>query len=124
MGRGIAMRNNHLGALRCPNPENLGSWEFQEFHLDANFILLTITVHMAAQGIAPLIWMPICDYVGRRLLLIATLAIFVGANAGLLVSDSFLSLMLLRVAQALGSSHLSTTGETPLSLRLSGVSFP
>ena len=85
----------------------------QEFHLDGTFILLTITVHMAVHGITPLIWMPLCDYFGRRPILIAALAIFVSANAGLLFSTSFLGLMLLRGAQAFGSVHLTTIGEIP-----------
>ncbi|KAF4626811.1 hypothetical protein G7Y89_g11352 [Cudoniella acicularis] len=82
----------------------------REFHLNAELVLLTITIHMAVQGIATLIWMPLCDYFGRRLTLIATLTIFEGANAGLLFSNGFVSLMLLRAVQALGSAHLSTIG--------------
>jgi MFS family permease len=66
---------------------------------------------MASQGIAPLIWMPLCDYFGRRLTLIATLVVFVGANAGLLFAKKISSLMLLRAAQAFGSAYLSTLGE-------------
>jgi MFS family permease len=67
---------------------------------------------MAVQGISPFVWMPLGDYFGRRFALIATLAIFVGANTGLLFSNSFLSLMLLRAAQAFGSADLPIIGET------------
>ncbi len=66
---------------------------------------------MAAQGMAPLVWMPIGDYFGRRFALIATLAVFVGANAGLIFSKSFLSLMLLRALQAFGSANFPMIGE-------------
>jgi MFS family permease len=66
---------------------------------------------MAVQGIAPLVWMPLGECVGRRLALIATLAVFVGANAGLLFSNNFLSLMLLRAAQAFGSADLPLLGK-------------
>jgi MFS family permease len=74
---------------------------------------------MAVQGIAPLVWMPLGDYFGRRFVLTATLVVFVGSNIGLLFSKSFLSLILLRAAQALGSADLPIVGEiilTPPSL--------
>ncbi|KAH9205326.1 major facilitator superfamily domain-containing protein [Leptodontidium sp. 2 PMI_412] len=85
------------------------------FHLDAEFVVLTIAVHMAVQGIAPLIWMPLGDYFGRRFALVAALAVFVGANAGLLFSNSFLYLMLLRAAQAVGSADLPIIGAAVIS---------
>jgi MFS family permease len=80
--------------------------------LSSEFVLLTIAVHMAVQGMAPLVLMPIGDYFGRRFALIATLAVFVGANAGLLFSKSFISLMLLRALQAFGSASFPMIGET------------
>ncbi|KAE9369818.1 MFS general substrate transporter [Stipitochalara longipes BDJ] len=80
------------------------------FHLSSEFVVLTIAVHMVVQGIAPLFWIPLGDCFGRRFTLIATLAIFVGANVGLLFSNSFLSLMLLRAAQAFGSADLPIIG--------------
>jgi MFS family permease len=84
--------------------------------LSSEFVLLTIAVHMAVQGIAPLVWMPLGDYFGRRFALIATLAVFVGANAGLLFSKSFISLMLLRALQAFGSANFPMIGEAALLL--------
>jgi MFS family permease len=80
--------------------------------LSSEFVLLTIAVHMAVQGMAPLVWIPLGDYFGRRFSLIATLTVFVGANAGLLFSKSFVSLMLLRALQAFGSANFPTIGET------------
>jgi MFS family permease len=86
--------------------------------LSSEFVLLTIAVYMAVQGIAPLLWMPLGDYFGRRFALIATLAVFVGANAGLLFSKSFISLMLLRALQAFGTASFSMIGETTMLLDL------
>lgn len=80
--------------------------------MSSEFVLLTIAVHMAVQGMAPLVWMPLGDYFGRRFALIATLAVYVGANAGLLFTKSFLSLMLLRALQAFGSASFPMIGET------------
>ncbi|PMD42166.1 MFS general substrate transporter [Hyaloscypha variabilis F] len=80
------------------------------FHLSPEFVLLTVAVHMAVQGIAPLICMPLDDCLGRRFALIATLAVFVAANVGLVFSSDFISLMLLRAAQALGSADLPVIG--------------
>ena len=80
--------------------------------MSSEFVLLTIAVFMAVQGIAPLVWMPLGDYFGRRFALIATLAVYVGANAGLLFTKSFISLMLLRALQAFGSANFSMIGET------------
>lgn len=73
---------------------------------------------MAVYGIAPIIWTPLSDYFGRRAVLIAKLMIFVGANSGLLFAENFLSLMLLRAAQAFGAAHLACIGETTPTLSL------
>lgn len=70
---------------------------------------------MAVYGIAPIIWTPLSDYFGRRAILIVKLLIFVGANIGLLFAGSFLALILLRVAQALGGAHLACIGSFPFS---------
>jgi len=87
------------------------------FHLSPEYVVLTITIHMVVQGIAPLIWMPLGDFFGRRFALIATLVVFVGANLGLLFSSNFLSLMLLRAIQAFGSADLPIIGEIPFPLK-------
>lgn len=65
---------------------------------------------MLIQGLAPLFWTPLGDCFGRRLILIAKLVIFVAANAGLLGSHIFASLMVVRAIQAFGSAHLSVIG--------------
>ncbi|KAK7542299.1 synaptic vesicle transporter [Phyllosticta citribraziliensis] len=71
---------------------------------------LTVTVYMVAQGIAPSIWGPIADCVGRRQVLIYTLLLFVGANIGLALSSSIHMIMVFRVLQAAGSSSTISIG--------------
>ncbi|KAK8256123.1 synaptic vesicle transporter [Phyllosticta capitalensis] len=71
---------------------------------------LTVTVYMVAQGIAPSIWGPIADCVGRRQVLIYTLLLFVGANIGLALSRSIHMIMVFRVLQAAGSSSTISIG--------------
>ena len=87
--------------------------------MSPEFVLLTVAVHMAVQGIAPLICMPLDDCLGRRFALISTLAVFVAANVGLVFSSDFISLMLLRAAQALGSADLPVIGKFLHSLAIS-----
>jgi len=71
--------------------------------------MLTLTVFMVFQGIAPFFWMPICNTLGRRPVFIITLIIFAGANIGLVFSKSFAALMVLRAIQSIGSAALTAT---------------
>jgi MFS family permease len=71
--------------------------------------MLTLTIFMVFQGIAPFFWMPICNTLGRRPVFIMTLVMFAGANIGLVFSKSFAALMVLRAVQSIGSAALTAT---------------
>jgi MFS family permease len=75
--------------------------------------MLTLTVFMVFQGIAPFFWMPICNMLGRRPVFIITLIMFTGANIGLVFSKSFAALMVLRAVQSIGSAALTATCKIP-----------
>ncbi|KAK7931851.1 MFS general substrate transporter [Apiospora marii] len=65
---------------------------------------LTITIFMYMQGIAPSFWAPLADARGRRVTLIGTFVVFLVANIGLAMADSYASLMGWRAVQAIGSA--------------------
>ncbi|KAH7032156.1 major facilitator superfamily domain-containing protein [Macrophomina phaseolina] len=71
---------------------------------------LTITVYMIAQGLAPSIWGPIADCVGRRQVLVWTLMLFLLSNIGLALSPSIPVLTALRFFQAAGCSSTISIG--------------
>lgn len=65
---------------------------------------LTITVYMIVQGIAPLPLGAVSDNKGRRLVIIASLAVFAVINLGLSFTSSYPMLLSLRGLQAAGSA--------------------
>ncbi|KAI9728848.1 MAG: hypothetical protein M1834_007235 [Cirrosporium novae-zelandiae] len=70
----------------------------------------TITIYMVAQGLAPSVWGPLADCLGRRQILIYTLTLYVGANIGLALSNNLAMLLLFRFIQAAGSSSTISIG--------------
>ncbi|KAF4310671.1 putative major facilitator superfamily transporter protein [Botryosphaeria dothidea] len=71
---------------------------------------LTITVYMIAQGLAPSVWGPIADCIGRRQVLVWTLLLFLLSNIGLALSPSIPVLTALRFFQAAGCSSTISIG--------------
>ncbi|EKG18366.1 Major facilitator superfamily [Macrophomina phaseolina MS6] len=71
---------------------------------------LTVTTYMIAQGLAPSLWGPIADCMGRRQVLVYTLILFVGANVGLALARNIGVIMFFRFLQAAGSSSTISIG--------------
>ena len=87
---------------------------------------------MIVQGLAPSFWGPLSDTHGRRITFIGgfsrnlieycfnistgTFVVYLIANIGLVYSNSFASLMVLRGIQAAGSAATISVGESNLPL--------
>lgn len=75
-----------------------------DLHTSLENVALTITVYMIVQGIAPSFFAALSESAGRRITLVASLIVYVGANLGLAFTSSFPMLLVLRGVQAAGSS--------------------
>lgn len=76
----------------------------EEFSVSNSVINLTLTSYMIFQGLAPTIFGDLADMAGRRPAYIVGFAIYLGANIGLALCNSYAALLVLRCLQATGSS--------------------
>ncbi|KAF6816730.1 hypothetical protein CPLU01_13785 [Colletotrichum plurivorum] len=68
-------------------------------------INLTITLYVVFQGIAPAVFSPLSDSLGRRPVYIASFSLYTAASVGLAFSGrSYAALLLLRAVQSIGGS--------------------
>ncbi|KAK4500115.1 hypothetical protein PRZ48_008301 [Zasmidium cellare] len=72
--------------------------------VDTTQINLTVTLYLVMQGVSSLLVAPFSDNLGRRPAYIISFIIFMGANLGLGLQNSFVALLLLRMLQSLGAS--------------------
>jgi multidrug resistance protein len=104
------------------------------YNVTPSMINLTITTYQICQGLAPSVYGDFSDQAGRRPAFIVAFVIYVAANIGLAVQNSYASLMVLRCLQSSGSSgtialslgiiaDVTTTAErgTYMGLALSGA---
>ena len=73
-------------------------------HVSVELVNLTVTSYLIVSGIIPSIVGDLADRIGRRPLYLATFAIYLGANIGLALQDSYAALFVLRMIQSAGSS--------------------
>jgi len=76
----------------------------QELHTSTTLINLTLTSYMIFQGLAPTIFGDLADMAGRRPAYILAFIIYLAANIGLALQDSYAALFVLRCLQSSGSS--------------------
>ena len=76
----------------------------RDLNVSSSLINLTITSYLIFQGISPTFFGDFADQAGRRPALILAFTIYLGANIGLALQDSYVALMLLRCMQSAGSS--------------------
>ena len=76
----------------------------KDLHSTTTLIYLTVSSYMIVSGIAPSIVGEASDTFGRRLLYIITLIIYLIANIGIALQNSFVVLLLLRMLQSAGIS--------------------
>jgi hypothetical protein len=78
-----------------------------DLHVSIELINLSITTYMIVSGIAPAIIGNLSDTVGRRPIYLGTMFIYLAANIGLALQDSYPALLILRMLQSLGSSGIA-----------------
>lgn len=82
----------------------------EELHVSTTLINLTLTSYMIFQGLAPTILGDLADMAGRRPAYILAFLIYIGANIGLALQDSYAALIILRCLQSTGSSGAIALG--------------
>ncbi|THH33163.1 hypothetical protein EUX98_g1068 [Antrodiella citrinella] len=83
-----------------------------EFHKSTELINLTVTAYMIFQGLSPMVWGPLSDRWGRRLMFIACLLLLAISCVGVALtptSDYWL-LMVMRCVQSSGSASTVAIG--------------
>ncbi|KAI4124108.1 MAG: hypothetical protein LQ338_004980 [Usnochroma carphineum] len=87
-----------------------------DLDISLELLNLTITAYLVCQGIVPFIVGDAADTIGRRPVYIAAFVIYLAANIGLALQDTFPALLVLRVLQSSGASG-SSEYETDSKLR-------
>lgn len=82
----------------------------EAYHRSLGELNLTVTVYQIMQAVAPLFFGDLSDQIGRRPVYMLTFAIYLGANIGLALQDSYAALMVLRALQSTGSSATVAIG--------------
>lgn len=79
-------------------------------HVSDELINLTLTCYLIFQGLAPTIYGDLADMTGRRPVYILGFVIFIAANIGLALQNSYTALFILRCLQSTGSSGTIALG--------------
>ncbi|KAF1980036.1 MFS general substrate transporter, partial [Bimuria novae-zelandiae CBS 107.79] len=82
----------------------------REYNVSSTLMNLTLTSYMIFQGLAPTIFGDIADMAGRRPAYIIGFIIYIGANIGLALQNSYAALFVLRCVQSTGSSATIALG--------------
>ena len=82
----------------------------KDLKVSNELINLTLTTYMIFQGLAPTIFGDLADMAGRRPAYIISFVIYIGANIGLGLQNSFAALLVLRCLQSTGSSGTFALG--------------
>lgn len=96
----VAMFSPLSSFIYYPALDNLAA----DLHTTVGKINLTITSYMVMSGIVPTMWGDLADQIGRKPVLMAMFAIYIGANIGLALQRSFPALLGLRMLQSVGGS--------------------
>lgn len=76
----------------------------QTFTVSVDKINLTITSYMAVATVAPTLVGDAADILGRRPIYVIVLSLYIGANIAIVLSNSYPTLLGLRIIQALAIS--------------------
>lgn len=77
-----------------------------DLNVSLELINLTITAYLVCQGIVPAIVGDMADTAGRRPVYIVAFIVYLAANIGLALQNSYPALLILRILQSSGSSGL------------------
>lgn len=78
----------------------------RDLSVSLELINLTITAYLICQGIVPSLVGDTADMIGRRPVYIAAFVVYLAANVGLALQDSYAALLVLRILQSSGSSGM------------------
>ncbi|KAL8804010.1 MAG: hypothetical protein Q9223_005943 [Gallowayella weberi] len=76
----------------------------RDLHVTLELINLTITAYLVCQGIIPSLVGDTADMIGRRPVYIGAFSVYLAANIGLALQNSYPALLVLRILQSSGSS--------------------
>lgn len=82
----------------------------EDLHVSNTIINLTLTAYMIFQGLAPTVFGDLSDMAGRRPAYIGAMVVYIAANIGLALQNSYAALFLLRCLQSCGSSGAIALG--------------
>ena len=82
----------------------------RDLEVSQELINLTLTSYMIFQGLAPAFIGDLADMAGRRPALIICFTIYICANLGIALQDSYVALLILRCLQSAGSSGTIALG--------------
>ncbi len=78
----------------------------RDLDVSLELINLTITAYLVCQGIVPFVVGDAADTIGRRPVYVAAFVLYLAANIGLALQDSYPALLILRILQSSGASGL------------------
>lgn len=81
-----------------------------DLNVSPTLINLTLTSYMIFQGLAPTVFGDLADMAGRRPAYIIAFIVYLGANIGLALQNSYAALFILRCMQSTGSSGAIALG--------------
>jgi MFS family permease len=94
----------------------------EDLHAPSVAVTLTTSLFVLFMGIAPIFWAVLADhYRIRRILILSSLVIFVGASLGCALVTNVWGLVVLRCVQSIGASCTSSVGAG--SIAVSGLFF-
>ncbi|KAF2835987.1 chloramphenicol resistance protein [Patellaria atrata CBS 101060] len=82
----------------------------RELHVSSSMINLTLTTYMIFQGLAPTFFGDFADMAGRRPPYVIGFIIYISANIGIALQNSYVALLILRCLQSTGSSGTIALG--------------
>ncbi|KAL8712657.1 MAG: hypothetical protein Q9220_003189 [cf. Caloplaca sp. 1 TL-2023] len=82
------------------------SYLARDLHVSLELMNITITVYLICQGIVPSLVGDLADTVGRRPVYIGTFIVYLAANIGLALQNSYPALLVLRIVQSAGASGM------------------
>ncbi|CAI6337520.1 unnamed protein product [Periconia digitata] len=82
----------------------------RDYNVSSTLMNLTLTSYMIFQGLAPAVFGDLADQAGRRPAYLIGFVIYIGANIGLALQDSYAALFVLRCIQSTGSSATIALG--------------
>ncbi|ORY75719.1 major facilitator superfamily transporter [Protomyces lactucae-debilis] len=82
----------------------------KDLNVSITLVNLSVTSYMIFQGLAPSLWGPLTDAIGRRPVYLLTFLIYIAACIGLACTNSFAELIIWRSLQSTGSASTIAIG--------------